>query len=110
MPVYEFRCNSCLKKSSFLVRGSRQAPVCSNCGGQDMKRVISACAYHRSESSRQGELGDCLSGSDSYQDPRNIGRWAEKRLGDAGMEVPPHLREMIDRARDGEMPAPIQDL
>ncbi|MBI2908865.1 MAG: zinc ribbon domain-containing protein [Chloroflexi bacterium] len=105
MPVYEFRCDACSKKLSFLVRGGGPALVCPSCGSQDMRRLISACAYHRS-----GQLGGSVSsGPDYYQDPGNIGRWAEKRLEEAGVEVPPHLRNMIDRARDGDLPEPLKD-
>ena len=47
---------------------------------------------------------------DYYKDPTNIGRWAEKRLGDMGVEMPEQAREMIDAARDGEMPPAIKDI
>ncbi len=44
------------------------------------------------------------SSPDFYRDPRNIGRWTEKRFGDLGMAVPPEIRQEIDAARDGQLP------
>jgi hypothetical protein len=46
----------------------------------------------------------------SIEDPRQIGRWVEKRFQDYGMDVPSETREMIDAARDGELPDPVSDL
>lgn len=45
-----------------------------------------------------------------YKDPRNIGRWAEKRFQDMGMEMPDNVKETIQAAREGELPKPLKDL
>lgn len=47
---------------------------------------------------------------DAYRDPRQIGRWVEKRFQEYGMEVPAETREMIDAARDGDLPQQVKDL
>jgi len=47
---------------------------------------------------------------DYYKDPRNIGRWAEKRLKDLGVDMPSETKEMIEAAREGKMPEPLKDL
>jgi hypothetical protein len=47
---------------------------------------------------------------DYYKDPRNIGRWAEKKLKQRGEEMPQQVQEMIQAAREGEMPGPVKDL
>ena len=47
---------------------------------------------------------------DYYKDPRNIGRWAENRIKELGLEMPSQVQEMIAAAREGEMPAPIKEL
>ena len=46
----------------------------------------------------------------SIEDPRQIGRWVEQRFEDYGMDLPEETREMIDAARDGELPDPVNDL
>lgn len=113
MPVYEFFCQSCRRKSSFLVRSASSfEPKCSTCGSTDIKRIISSFAYHKSLSTvyeESGELGNFAS-PDYYKDPRNIGRWAEKKFKDMGMEMPGEIQKKIQAAREGELPEPVKDL
>jgi len=47
---------------------------------------------------------------DAIRDPRQIGSWVEKRFDEYGVDLPDSAREMIDAARDGEMPGPVKDL
>lgn len=113
MPVYEFQCRDCNAKSSFLVRSIAEpfAAKCSACGSSNLVRVISSFAYHKSTSTIWEESGepDSSPASDYYKDPRNIGRWAEKRFGEMGMDMPPQLKEEIQAAREGEMPDAVKD-
>jgi len=45
MPVYEFACNKCGKRSEVLVKlGTKKEPVCDMCG-KPMKKVMSAPAF-----------------------------------------------------------------
>lgn len=122
MPIYEFRCNDCQSKVSLLVRSSSHcvSPKCPQCGGQQLARVMSSFAHHRSEQTRLQETGPSqpFEGPDYYRDPRNIGRWTEHRLKELGMDMRSdeyrntfsEVREMIDAAREGEMPELVKDL
>ena len=113
MPVYEFRCNSCQQKTSFLLKSISEnlSPLCPACGSGELTRLISNFAYHRSMSTIHEESGDPdRAGSDYYNDPRNIGRWTEKKFKEMGLEMPSHVDEMIQAARDGEMPESVKDL
>jgi putative FmdB family regulatory protein len=113
MPVYEFFCPKCRKKSSFLVRkASSFEPKCSYCGGNEVTRIISGFAYHKSLATVYEESGEPgkLEGPDYYKDPRNIGRWAEKKFKDMGMEMPGEIKQKIQAAREGELPEPVKDL
>jgi len=108
MPVYEFFCPTCRKKSSSFVRTpSTFKPKCVICGSSNVTRVISAFAYHRSfdpgESASSGNL-------ERYKDPRNIGRWVEKKFKDMDMDLPTGLKQKIEAAREGELPEPVKDL
>jgi hypothetical protein len=47
---------------------------------------------------------------DYYKDPRNIGRWVERKFQDMGQELPPQIHEKIQAAREGELPEPLKDL
>jgi putative FmdB family regulatory protein len=108
MPIYEYRCGKCESRFSVLVRGGIDATgaVCPRCGTPKAARVMSTFAYHRSMQSVHDAAGEpsMESNPDFYRDPRNIGRWTEKKFGDMGLEVPPEVRQEIDAARDGELP------
>jgi putative FmdB family regulatory protein len=113
MPVYEFRCHKCQRKSSFFVRsiGESLSPTCPSCGSGEMSRLISSFAYHKSMATIHEESGAPDNpGADYYRDPRNIGRWTEKKFKDMGMEMPSQIEEMIQSAREGEMPESVKDL
>ena len=115
MPIYEFFCQSCRQKTSILVRDISSAsfdPKCSFCGGTNLSRVISSFAYHKSLKTIWEESGEpgLHSGPDYYKDPRNIGRWVEKKFEDMGQEVPAQIQEKIQAAREGELPEQLKDL
>ena len=113
MPVYEFCCNSCQQKTSFLIKSINEplSPVCPACGGKELTRLISSFAYHKSISTIHDEYGEPdRAGADYYKDPRNIGRWAEKRFKEMGMEMPSEVGEMIQAAREGDLPEPVKEL
>jgi hypothetical protein len=50
------------------------------------------------------------SGEDYYKDPRNIGRWVEKKFQDMGQGLPSQVQEKIQAAREGVLPEPLKDL
>ena len=115
MPVYEYRCASCRRKTSVFVRtmADPEGLACSHCGGKELKRAVSGFAYHQSTARVWEESGPpSMSGNDDdyYRDPRNIGRWTEQRLEQLGVDMPDEARTMIDAAREGEMPEPLKDL
>jgi len=113
MPIYEFRCNSCQQKTSLLVKSITKplSPVCPTCGSRELTRLISNFAYHKSLNTIHEESGSPdKAGPGYYEDPRNIGRWTEKKFKEMGMEMPSKVEEMIHAAREGEMPEPVKDL
>ena len=114
MPLYEFLCPKCNTRSSVLVRSMDQpfSAECPACGNTDLERLISTFAYHRSTKTVWEESGQpgMSPGPDYYKDPRNIGRWAEKRVAELGLEMPSQAKEMIQAAREGELPPPVKEL
>jgi putative FmdB family regulatory protein len=114
MPIYEFVCNSCSQRLSFLVRDATASflPECSSCGGKSLTRAVSGFAYHKSLTTvweQSGEPGVRPS-DEYYRDPRNVGRWTEKRFHDMGLELPSQVDEQIRAAREGVLPTPLKDL
>jgi putative FmdB family regulatory protein len=114
VPIYEFVCQRCHRRLSFLVRdvSAPFAPECSSCGNASLSRVISGFAYHKSLKTVWDESGEpTLHPSDDYyRDPRNIGRWVEKKFQDTGQELPPQIQKKIQAAREGVLPEPLKDL
>ena len=115
MPIYELRCDDCGRLSSVFTR-SVSAPFekrCKQCGSERVSQPPPRVAYHRSEQAileQYGTPGVDAVGPDAYRDPRQIGRWVEKRFDEMGMELPQEARTMIDAAREGEFPEPVKDL
>lgn len=58
MPLYEFDCAGCGRRSSLLVRGASAGvtPVCPHCGGADLRRAVSRFAFHKSLQSKAEQL------------------------------------------------------
>jgi putative FmdB family regulatory protein len=114
MPIYEFICQNCHKRLSFLVRdiSAPLAPKCSSCGNANLSRALSGFAYHKPLKTVWEESGEPTMhpGEDYYKDPRNIGRWAEKKFQDMGQELPSQIQDKIQAAREGVLPEPLKDL
>jgi putative FmdB family regulatory protein len=112
MPIYEYKCSKCGRLTSVFVR-TASSPVtarCKACGSRELERALSAFAYHRSESTVLEDHGAEPKRLEDYKDPRQIGRWTERRFKEFGIDMPKEAREMIDSAREGEFPDPVKDL
>ena len=121
MPIYEFRCSGCQKKVSIFTRriGEPLSPECPHCGGTDLQRLVSGFSFSRSTYVWTPDKGPPPASPDAeyYKDPRNVGLWTEHRLKQLGMDMRgeeygdtfSHARDMIDAAREGEMPDVIKD-
>jgi putative FmdB family regulatory protein len=83
MPIYEFRCRQCRRKTTAIVLSrDRLGEVrCSSCGGADLERLWSRFATVKSEDARLDALSDpsALGGLDET-DPKSMMRWM-KRMG-----------------------------
>ncbi len=45
MPIYEYRCEKCESEFELLVRGEER-PVCPDCGGRKLEKLLSVPAAH----------------------------------------------------------------
>ena len=110
MPIYEYKCKQCGRLTSSFVRNTSKevAPPCPHCGGKTA-RALSRFAVGRSAGQARQDFGSPASPTD-YSDPRQIGRWTEEKFSEYGMDLPDQAREMIDAARDGELPDAVKDL
>jgi putative FmdB family regulatory protein len=97
MPIYEYRCAECRKRSSFLVlnRSTETSLCCSHCQSPRLERLMSRFASPKSEEARMESLADdsALAGLDE-NDPASMERMM-KRMGDEmGEEVGNDLEAM----------------
>ena len=108
MPIYEYRCRSCTKLSSFFVRSisSKLEPACAHCQSNQMERRMSSFATGKTVGSVHGNFssGNEHRSPGYYNDPRNIGRNVEENFSRHGLKMPQPVRETIDAARDGNVP------
>lgn len=112
MPIYEFKCRDCGKLNSVFTR-SVSAEVnakCEKCGSKKLERAVSKFAHHRTEADILRDYGSEPKRLEDYKDPRQIGRWAERKFDEYGVDMPDEARKMIDAAREGEFPDPVKDL
>ncbi len=75
-----------------------------------MARALSKFGIGRTVQAVVDQYGDpSVDPGSEYRDPRQIGLWAERKFQEYGMEMPEEAREMIDAAREGEFPKPLDE-
>ncbi|HAR36759.1 MAG TPA: FmdB family transcriptional regulator [Acidobacteria bacterium] len=105
MPIYEFRCQDCRRKSSFLVLSvhSQFERRCQHCGSPRLVRLISRVGVLRSEESRLESLADpSRLGDLDEKDPKSVARWVKRMGREMGEELGPDFEEEVDRAMEEE--------
>lgn len=109
MPIYEYRCTTCGKKSTFITLNARESftPRCKSCKSLDVEKMVSRIATLRSEESRLERLADPskLSGLDE-NDPKSLARWM-KRMGkemgeDMGEDFDQAVEEAIEESEKSD--------
>lgn len=115
MPIYEFKCADCGRVSSKFSRkiDTDLTVDCEHCGSGKTSRMMSRFGrtYSRDDIiEKYGDPSDGRGGPDDYRDPRQIGGWVEKKFEEYGMDLPDEARQMIDAAREGDLPDPVKDL
>ena len=103
MPIYEYRCADCRKKTTVVTLSVSAAvePVCSHCGGRNLTKLVSRVAVRKSEESRLESLADpsSLAGLDE-NDPKSVSRWMKKMGQEMGEEAGPDFDQEIDKAME----------
>lgn len=101
MPIYEYRCADCRKKTTVITLsvGAAVDPVCRHCGGRSMEKLVSRVSVKRSEESRLESLADpaSLAGLDE-SDPKSVARWMKKMGREMGEEAGEDFDAEVDKA------------
>lgn len=102
MPIYEFECRACHRKTTALVMvRDRVGEVrCKACGSADLERLWSRFASPKSEEARLEAMADpsALGGLDE-NDPKAVAQFMKKM----GREMGEDLGGDIDEAMEQEM-------
>ena len=99
MPLYEYRCLDCRKRSTVLVLNlANQAPAaCSHCSSARVERILSRFASPKSEEARFDALADPnnLAGLDE-NDPQSMARFMKTMGEEIGEELSDDVSEAIE--------------
>jgi putative FmdB family regulatory protein len=107
MPIYDYRCAACGRRSSHFFlsfsAAASAAPTCPHCGSAQLDRLVSRVALLKSEESRLESLSDesLFAGVDE-NDPKSVARWARRLGRELGEDAGPEFDELIDRMEAGE--------
>jgi putative FmdB family regulatory protein len=112
MPVYEYHCPDCRRRVSVFQSYSdygKIQPICPECGGRSLQRMLSRIRFARSEESRLESLSDPSAWGDvDEQDPRSMAKMMRRMGSELGEEMGPEFHETVDRLEDGEDPEEIE--
>ncbi len=101
MPIYEYRCGDCGKKTTVVTLSvsSDVRPECKHCGGLNLAKMVSRVAVRRSGESRLERLADpsSLAGLDD-EDPKSVARWMKSMGREMGEDLGEDFEEEVDRA------------
>jgi putative FmdB family regulatory protein len=103
MPIYEYRCKDCRKKSAFLTLSVnvKLDPKCRHCGSQNMEKLVSRVAIFRSEESRLENMADPSKlGGLEENDPKSVARWMKKMGKEMGEDLGDDFDQEIEQATE----------
>ncbi len=111
MPIYEFRCGRCRRRTSVFTRsiGGEIEAVCSHCGSNDMSRLISRVAVVRSEDDAFSSLDESSLADVDENDPRSMARWVRSMSRQMGEPLDAEAEADLERLEAGEMPDDLGD-
>ncbi len=106
MPIYEYRCQACRKRSSVFVRSMSTTVKarCEHCGSTKMQRLISRVTVVRSGADPLDDFDESMFGDVDENDPRSVARFARKMRDQMGEDAGPEFDEAIEQMESGAFP------
>jgi putative FmdB family regulatory protein len=103
MPIYEFRCLSCKRRTSLFIRTATSNPRgnCEWCGSDRLARLLSKFAVHGGKLDLDNPSS--MDGIDE-SDPRAMARLMRQMGEESGEPMEPEFEDMIARMEAGESP------
>ena len=112
MPIYEYRCNQCRRKSSHFFRSfsDTRQPVCTHCGSPDLVRLMSTFAIHQPwDSDINIPSFESMTDFDE-EDPRSTAEWVKGMRRDMGDTFGSEYDDMIQQMEAGGLEGDDEDL
>lgn len=114
MPIYEYRCTACRRRSSLFFRSLSAAEqgrsACPHCGSASLEKLVSRFAPIRSEEEALESMADpSRFGDVDESDPRSVARWARRIGQEMGEDLGPEFEQAIDEMEAGDMPSDEED-
>ena len=106
MPLYEYRCLNCKKRSTILVLSlANQVPAtCSHCTSARVERILSRFASPKSEEARlEATLDPSNLAELDENDPQGMARFMTKMGGEMGEDFGDDLSEAMETDEAGAM-------
>lgn len=114
MPVYEYRCGSCGRRSTRLFKtlAAVAVPDCPHCGQRALERLISRPTLLRGNTggtddqfgSSEDGMAELMPDLESG-DPRTLARMTRQMSEEMGEDIPGEYEGVLRRMEAGEMPA-----
>ncbi len=111
MPIYEYRCLDCQKRSVLLILKPGQTSVaCKYCKSDNLERLMSRFAAPKSEEARMEALADPSNFGDlDENDPKSMARFMKKMGREMGDGLGGDLDEALEGMEGDEMAPSIPD-
>ncbi|MBN2357371.1 zinc ribbon domain-containing protein [candidate division KSB1 bacterium] len=102
MPIYEYICLDCRRRSSIFVRNpnAQNEIRCQHCSGTRLQRILSRFAAFKSEESRLESLADPGRwGGIDENDPASVAKFVRKMGSEMGEDISKdEIEQMADEA------------
>ena len=104
MPIYEYRCPACRKRTSVFTRSmnAAESAACEHCGSPGATRVFSRVAVLRGDDG--GDFPEAGLGDVDESDPRSVAKWVRKMSREMGEPLDGDMQSDLERMEAGEMP------
>ncbi|HEY5638805.1 MAG TPA: zinc ribbon domain-containing protein [Dehalococcoidia bacterium] len=104
MPIYEFRCTACRKRTSVFLRSvsAEVSAACEHCGSRRLERLFSRVAVHRSGD--DGGFDEASLADVDEGDPRSMAKWVRKMSREMGEPLDAEMEGELERMEAGELP------
>ena len=106
MPIYEYGCRDCRKRTSVFVRSMSTAVKarCEHCGGTKLRRLVSRVAVGRAAGGSLDDLDAGMLGDVDENDPRSMAKFARRMRDEMGEDLGPEFDNAIEQMEDGTFP------